>query len=171
MPAADAHLVHSCIKMVVASLLGWVQATRIAVVIRESSLLTGLTSGVHLLGLTLVVGGTIAMSLLLLGVVVADRPVADVAVPVGRGMSIGLIVSVASGLLLFAPRAVPAASNRLFQIKMVLLLVATMFHFVVHRRVARRSDARRLSVKLAGAIGLALWLGVALAGCAFILLE
>ena len=102
-----------------------------------------------------------------LGLVLRDRPVAEVTGPISRGMSIGLAVSVTTGLLLFAPRASAAAGNSIFQTKMLLLLTAAVFQFAV----ARRLDARSRMLKLTGSMQLALWFSVAIAGCAFILLE
>jgi hypothetical protein len=82
-------------------------------------------------------------------------------------MSVGLAVSVATGLLLFAPRASAAAGNGIFQAKMLLVLTAAVFQFAVVPRL----DTRSRMLKLAGTMQLALWFSVALAGCAFILLE
>lgn len=153
--------------MELAPLLAWVQQSRIAAIIAQSSLVTGLLSGLHLLGLTLVVGGALVSGLRRLGFVLVDRPVTDVTRPISRGMSIGLAVSVSTGLLLFAPRASAAAGNSFFQTKMILLLAAAVFQFAV----AWRLDARSRMRQLTGTIQLALWFSVALAGCAFILLE
>jgi hypothetical protein len=150
-----------------APLLSWVQHTRVAATIGQSSLLMGFLSGLHLLGLTLVVGGALVSGLRRLGLVLRDRPVAEVTGPISRGMSIGLAVSVTTGLLLFAPRASAAAGNSIFQTKMLLVLTAAVFHFAI----ARRLDARSRMLKLTGSMQLALWFSVAIAGCAFILLE
>jgi hypothetical protein len=148
-----------------------VQASRIAMTIGGSTLLSGLVSGLHLLGLTLLVGGSLVSSLRLLGILFPERPVNDVTAATDRGMTLGLTISIATGLLLFSPRAVATVSNRLFQIKMLVLLTAAGFHFGVRRRVTRRPDAGPQLLRFTGACGLALWFGVALAGCAFILLE
>lgn len=153
------------------SFLAWLQTTSIATTMGESALLTGFVSGIHLLGLTVIVGGAFVSGLRLLGVILPARPVADVTAAVGRGMMLGLAVSVASGLLLFAPRALSAASNSVFQTKMLLLLTAVVFQVAVHGRVTRRRDAGPRVQKFTGACGLALWFGVAVAGCAYILFE
>jgi hypothetical protein len=150
-----------------AHLLSWVQHSRVAATIAQSSLVTGFLSGLHLLGLTLVVGGALVSGLRRLGLVLGDSPVADVTTPISRGMSIGLAVSVLTGVLLFAPRASAAAGNSIFQTKMLLLLTAAVFQF----GIVSRLDARARMLKLTGSIQLALWFGVALAGCAFILIE
>lgn len=153
------------------SLLAWVETTRIATTVKESLLLTGGLSAVHLLGFTLVTGGALVANLRLLGVLFPERPVADVTIPAGRGIAVGLAVSVATGLLLFAPRALAASANGTFQLKMLLLVAAAVFHATLHRRVAQRAPATKPVLRMTGAVGLALWLGVALAGSAFILLE
>jgi hypothetical protein len=148
-------------------LLAWVQTTRIAAAIGQSTLLTGFISAIHLLGLTLLVGGALVSGLRMMGLILADRPMSDVTPAPVRGMLAGLVISVGSGLLLFAPRALAAAENSFFQVKMLLLCAAVAFYFAVYRVASRRAgDAR-----LAGGVGLILWVGVAAAGCAFILLE
>lgn len=146
------------------------QASRLATTVGGSTLLLGLLSAIHLIGLTLLVGGALVSSLRLLGVLLADHPVIDVTATPGRGMLLGLSISVASGLLLFAPRAPAAVENGIFQTKMLLLLAAAVVHFAVQRRAVRRPHTPRWVLKLAGASGL-LWFGVAAAGCAYILLE
>lgn len=148
-----------------------VETTGIATTISRSVLLTGLLSGIHLLGLTLLVGGVLVSSLRLLGVVLPDGPVADVLRAARRGIVLGLMVSVASGLLLVAPRVSAASANGIFQVKMLLLCAAAAFHFAIYRDAARGVNRARLPPGVAGALGLVLWFGVVLAGCAFILLE
>jgi hypothetical protein len=156
--------------MELARLLESLQSSRLSTAIGGSTPLLGLLSAIHLLGLTLLVGGALVSSLRLFGVVLADRPVGDVTSAPFRGMAIGLSISMASGLLLFAPRAPAAFENGIFRIKMLLLLAAALLHVAIQRRVARRPEAPRYLVRLAGASGL-LWFGVAAAGCAYILLE
>jgi len=152
-------------------LLSWVQTTRIATAIGGSTLLTGFLSAIHLLGLTLLVGGALVASLRMIGLILTDRPLNDVTPGPVRGMSAGLVISVGTGLLLFAPRAPAAAGNSFFQVKMLLLGAAVAFHFAVYRGVSRHVDAKPSRIKLAGGLGLMLWFGVAVAGCAFILFE
>lgn len=151
--------------------LAWLQATRIATTVAQSSLLTGFLSAIHLIGFTLVMGGVLVSSLRLLGVALAERPVFEVAGPTGRGILLGLTISVASGLLLFAARAATAFENGIFQLKMLLLLGAAVFQFSLYGKVVRRASSGPGVLRATGALGLAVWFGVALAGCAFILLE
>ena len=134
-------------------------------------MLTGSLSAVHLIGFTLTTGGALVANLNLLGVLFPDRPPIEVTRPASRGMGVGLTISALTGVLLFGPRATVASVNWIFQLKMALLATAAVFHFAVHRRVARNTAASPMTRRATAAVGLVLWTGLALAGCAFILLE
>ena len=152
-------------------MLTWIQTTQIATTIAGSSNLTGFLSGIHLLGLTLLVGSALVSSLRMLGLILTERPIGDVTPAPVRAMAIGLMISVVSGLLLFAARASAAAGNSFFQAKMALLVAAALFYFAVYRGVSRQGDAKPGTARFVGGLGLILWAGVAVAGCAFILVE
>jgi hypothetical protein len=153
-----------------ASFFAWLEATRVALAVRDSLLLNAGLSAVHLLGFTLTTGGALVANLNLLGVLFRDRPPIEVTRPASRGIAIGLAISVVTGVFLFAPRASAASVNGIFQMKMLLLVTAALFHVSVHRRVARH-DASAFVRRGTASIGLLLWTGLAAAGCAFILLE
>jgi hypothetical protein len=145
----------------------WIEATSIARYVAESSMLTASLSALHLLGFTLVMGGALIADLRLLGVIFTQRSISDVTLPVGRGILLGLAISVITGALLFLGRAMEVSANGTFQIKMLLLVAAAVFHF----SVASRASVGARRARVAGAVSLALWIGLAIAGCAFILLE
>ena len=152
-------------------MLDWIETSRLASTIGQSLLLTGLLSAVHLLGMTLVTGGAVVSGLRLMGVLLRDGPVSAVAAAAGRGITVGLAVSLTSGLLLFSPRASMAVDNSIFQLKMLLLAVAILFHVTHYRRLTKSNETDSFSIRLSGATALVLWIGVALAGSAYILLE
>jgi Family of unknown function (DUF6644) len=154
-----------------APLFARIEASGIATTIGTSVLLTGVLSGLHLIGLTLLVGAVIVSTLRLFGVVLAGQPVAEVTVAARRAIVLALGVNVTTGLLLLSPRISTASQNYIFQLKMLLLGAAAVFHFACYRGVASGRIGTRLSPRGAGAIGLMLWSGVVLAGCAFILIE
>ena len=148
----------------------WLEGTRMAITVRDSLTLTGALSAVHLVGFTLTTGGALVANLNLLGVLFPGRPPLEVTGPASRGIAVGLTISALTGALLFAPRATVASVNGIFQVKMLLLAAAALFHILVHRRVARAATSPSLR-RATGAVGLLLWTGLALAGCAYILLE
>jgi hypothetical protein len=147
------------------------QSSRIATAVGESLLLTGALSAVHLLGFTLITGGALVANLRLMGVLLREEAVPTVTHPASRGIAVGLAISAATGLLLFAPRAIDASANSTFRLKMSLLAAAALFQFTVHRSVTGRPAPSQAALRATGALGLLLWVGVALAGCAYILLE
>lgn len=149
----------------------WLEGTSVATTVRDSLMLTGTLSAVHLVGFTLVTGGALVANLNLLGVLFRERPVVEVTRPATRGMAVGLAISLATGVLLFGPRATVASVNGIFQTKMALLAAAIVFHFTIHQRVARNDAVASVARRSTAAAGLVLWVGLALAGCAFILLE
>ncbi len=75
-----------------------------------------------------------------------------------------LVVMLVSGFLLFSTEAVKCYGNWAFQLKMLFLLLAAVFTFVVQLRVAKQEDPSsgvRWSVAVVSTL---LWLGVGLGG-------
>jgi len=153
------------------SFFAWLEGTQVATTVRDTLMLTAGLSAAHLIGFTLTTGGALVANLNLLGVLFPGRSPSDVSRPTGRGIAVGLAISVATGALLFAPRATVASLNWIFQLKMALLATAATFHLLVHQRVARHAGVSGRARRTTAAVGLMLWTGLALAGCAFILLE
>ena len=110
------------------------------------------------------------MHLRLAGAVLRGTSVLDVARPAGRLIALGLTVSAVTGVLLFAGRASEIAANGIFQTKISLIVIAVAWQLVVHRRLTQTVPSAETTRAL-GVIGLALWLGLAVTACAFILLE
>jgi hypothetical protein len=148
----------------------WLESTPVAAAIGDSQLTTGLLSSIHLLGVTLVGGGALVSSLRLLGLLFPQEPLSEITAGAARGIVVGLAISAVTGILLFAPRASAVLDNGYFQIKMLFLAAATIFHFSVYRTVTRRSPDARWLTRATGAVTAVLWLGVIASGSAFILL-
>ena len=76
-----------------AAFFGWLEATRVAVTVRDSLMLTGVLSAVHLIGFTLTTGGAMVANLNLLGLLFPARPPIEVTGPASRGMAPGIWTS------------------------------------------------------------------------------
>ena len=148
----------------------WIESTSIATAVASSSTLTASLSAIHVIGFTLVTGGALVAHLRSLGAVLTRRPSVDVVEPANRVILVGLAISLATGALLFAARATAVGTNGTFQLKMLLLISAALFHFTLLRRMTAHPLAVP-AARAAGAIGLSLWLALAVTACAFILLE
>jgi hypothetical protein len=143
------------------TILSWYQSSAVASAVGSSPTMTAVLSAIHALGFTFIMGGALFANLGRLGVLFPARPARDTVAPGSTLIAFGLALSLPTGLLLVGPRATAAAHNTFFQLKMLLLVTAAGVQFGLLRR-----DSRAI-----GAIGLVLWLGLAAAACAFILLE
>ena len=151
--------------------LAWLESTGVARAVSGSLSLTASLSAVHLLGFTLVTGAAFVLHLRLAGATLRSAAVPDVSRAAAFLLTAGLAVSVATGLLLFAARATSIAPNGIFQTKMLLLVFAAVWQVTVHRRLAQSSPLSAQTARAIGLAGLAVWLGLAVTACAFILLE
>jgi hypothetical protein len=156
---------------VIEGLASWLESTPLSLTIRSSVLLTGLLSGFHLVGMTLIGGSALVSGLRLLGAAFSDFPGTAVIATARRLTGIGIAVSIVTGLLLVAPRASTAIVSEYFQWKMLLLAAAIGFHFSIARAATAPPAASTPVARLSGAVTIALWFAVIAAGCAFILLE
>jgi len=149
----------------------WIEATRMAQAIGESMWLIASLSAMHVVGYTLVVGSALVANLRWMGVILPKLPAVAVTRPASRGIAVGLAISVVTGVLLVSWKASAALSNSIFQTKMLLLVVAVSLQFAWQRSLSRRDVVDTRPVKAMAGIALAVWLGLAVAGCAFILFE
>ncbi len=151
-------------------LIDWIGATSLATAVAESAQLTAWLSALHVVGFAVVTGSALIANLRGVGVLFAASALGDVLRPANRAILLGLTISVATGAPLFAARAAEVAANGTFQLKMLLLAAAVVSQFTPLRENAREPSSGPVTRLVAG-IRLVLWLGLALAACAFILLE
>jgi len=154
----------------VSGLVDWIGATSLARTVAESAQITAWLSAVHVVGFAVLTGSALVANLRGLGVLFRASTLGDVLRPANRAILLGLAISVATGAPLFAARAAEVAANGTFQLKMLLLAAAVVGQFTPLRASAREPGSEAATRPIAG-VRLALWLGLALTACAFILLE
>ncbi len=100
--------------------------------LRKSQWVYPLVNTGHVLGLALLVGAITTLDVRLLGVgrTVALVPAAQLLIRVAR---VGFALAVAMGALLFIARPVDYAFNQLFQIKLLLISLALVNMYSLHR--------------------------------------
>jgi hypothetical protein len=144
-------------------LFQWFEASPIAESAR-SAWLAPLIEVCHLVGLTVLTGAVGLMSLRLLGVSMTERSVSGVARDLWGWSVFGLVLQLASGLVLFTSESVRWYYSVPFWTKMTLILVGVLFHFTIYRAVTRRDDLQPLVYRLTGAFTLLVWFGVGVGG-------
>jgi len=99
------------------------------------------------------------MDLRLLGFALRRVKVAELAASLAPWTRGGLAVTLTTGPLMFASDIARYAANPAFRVKMVLLLLALVTHFTVHRTAVWRGEGR-----LAAILSIVLWGCVVLGG-------
>lgn len=145
--------------------LVWLQSTPLAHAISKSNHLVGAgLQIVHILGFVLMLASLLLVSLRVLGLVLAQRPVEDIARDGIRLLWIGFGVALASGIAMFAASPLLYFPNPAFRIKMVFLVLAVLLQLLLYGAILRRKVTAPFAVHGGVALSVAAWLGIALAG-------
>jgi hypothetical protein len=145
-----------------ADVFEWLEASRLAVYIRQSPLLFPVIEIVHIFGFVLLVGCAFLFDLRLLGIS-TRLPVKDVASHVLPWSRRSLVLVIPSGLLLFLSQAKALSTNGIFGLKLALIFIAFANVGIFHRYTLPRwnqSSPVPLAAKAAAVISLLLWTAV-----------
>lgn len=149
----------------------WLESTGLARTVGESLSVTAWLSAIHLIGFSLVMSSGVIWNLRAVGVLLSAVPPQAIARPARYLLTAGLAVSLLTGFALFAPRASGIAPSGVFQLKMGLLVVVSIFQLNLNALVLSRPTFSTVSLRTSGVLGLALWLSLAGTACWFILFE
>ena len=143
----------------------WCDSTWLGETIRGSRFYFPIIETFHLLALTLLFGAILVLNLRLCRIIMKNQPTQQVAEDLSPWALWSLVVILVSGIMLFASEAMKCYGSEPFQIKMVFLFAAIIFHFTVHRKVTRSDREPKLGWGIiVGSINVLLWLGVGLGG-------
>jgi hypothetical protein len=146
----------------------WLEYSRLAVYIRQSTWLFPAIEIIHIIGFIFLVGSAFLFDLRLLGIA-RKLPLKDVANYVLPWSRRSLLLVVPSGLLLFISQAAELSTNGVFGLKLLLILAALtnagVFHRFTFRSVSNWStSATPAAAKAAALISLILWTSVITCG-------
>jgi len=138
----------------------------LATFISDSRWLFPAIEAVHIVALCLMFGAILMLNLRLLGIAFNNKPVAQLARELGPWVLCSLLIILASGLMLFSSEAMKAYTSVPFQVKMLFLLAAIVFHYTIYKHVTKTDDSKisHIWAKLAAIISIVLWLGVGIGG-------
>ena len=151
-------------------LTAWLENTEGSTAFRESILVYPIVETTHVLMLTLFLGLLAWMDLRLVGVTMTRVPVTDFVRKLLPWALVGFVISVVTGVLLFYSSPVRIGHNIFFRYKLIALVLAGVnawaFHTGIYRKVGDWDSAAAIPwrAKLAGAISLALWASIVIAG-------
>jgi hypothetical protein len=147
----------------------WLEATAVGVAMRQWLWLYPAVEIAHIVGFVTLVGAAFMFDLRLLGLARAV-PVSALADHLLRWARWGFALVLPTGALMFVAHATEMTSNPAFRLKLGLiaaaLLNAGLFHRWPFRAVADWDTGRTapLPARLAGALSMALWMGVIACG-------
>jgi len=141
--------------------------TAVASALRQSTIAYPLVSSTHIVGLSLLVGSIITLDLRLLGVIRRGR-LDELAPLMSRVAACGLILAMASGVMLFSVQPAHYLDNNAFLLKLGLIGLAVLNALIVHRlpqwqAVLSGKPVARI-LKVTAVLSLLLWLSALLAG-------
>ena len=144
----------------------WLKDTPVATFVQESEWAFQALETVHVLALTLVVGTIAIVDLRLLGLAWTDRPVTEIARDCLKWTWGSFAFALLTGGLMFSSNAVKYLGAFPFRMKLLFLLLAGLnmlvFQLITARDIADwdRDRPVPLNGKIAGALSLALWIGI-----------
>ncbi len=151
--------------MTAADFLTAVQNTALSHAISQSNhLLIAGFQVFHVLGFVLLLAALVLISLRLLGVLLTQRTIPEVAGQASRLIWGGLAVAVTSGVLMFIGSPKHYYYNIAFDYKMVLLLVAVIVQALLFGQVAKSGHPRPWLARTSVALSLVFWFAVSMAG-------
>jgi hypothetical protein len=143
----------------------WCDSTWLGETIRGSRIYFPIIETFHLLALTILFGAVLVLNLRMCGLLMKTQPVQQVAKDLGPWAWWSLVVILVSGVMLFLSEAMKCYASKPFQVKMLFLFAALIYHFTIHRAVTKSGrDPKVAWGALIGTVNALLWLGVGLGG-------
>ncbi len=156
--------------MGLSTLAVWLSETQGSIALHESFYMYPLIETTHVLAIFLFAGSISMVDLRLLGRGFTDTPVSEMTRRMLPWTVIGFIVLLITGALLFYAIPVRSYHSLWFRLKVLLLVVAAVNVWWLHRRIQRdceRWDSDPVpprNARIAAAVSLLMWAGVIVAG-------
>jgi hypothetical protein len=135
----------------------WMERSPAGQFMRSSRVVFPIIESIHLVGLALFVGTLLLIDMGLLGVAMRRQPIAQVAAALAPWTWSGFGLLLLTGPFMFTAQAAKWHDNPIFWLKMLLLILATVFQLSVRGPIASREIGR---AKLIGAMSLVLWISI-----------
>jgi hypothetical protein len=145
----------------------WLAHTQLGVAMRDSTWGFAIVEIGHLLALAVFGGAVLLLDLRFLGLGLRTQPISRVARELLLLTAGGVVFMMVSGFLMVANGPVRYYYNPAFRLKIILFVIALLFHFALQIWAARRDHSQELQspwIKVAGTLSLVLWFSIGVAG-------
>ena len=144
----------------------WCDGIWVGEVIRGSKYLFPIIEAIHLLGLTVLLGVMVIVSMRLFGLILRHESTRELATDLRPYTWTSIIVMLVTGFLLFSSEALKCYDSSPFRFKMACLILALIFQVTIYHRATTATDVdqRPGFARLTAVLALMLWFGVGLGG-------
>jgi len=118
---------------------------------------------IHIATFAMSVGTIAIVDFRLLGIAMGRQTAAQLLKATWMWTLVGLVIVITSGMVIFTTDPLRYYYNSAFRYKCIALLVAVIYNYTIHRRVAS-SEPSPLVGKLVGGFSLLLWISIVFAG-------
>jgi hypothetical protein len=125
---------------------------------------------IHIAMFAMSVGTIAVVDFRLLGLLFKKQTPAEVLKATSLWTLIGLVVVITSGLIIFTTDPLSYFYNHAFRYKLIALMVAVVFNYTIHRKVAMSSQSKAMQV-MVGGLSLLLWTSIVFAGIFYAFTE
>ena len=146
--------------------IDWVAASPLSKAISTSTWAFAVIESIHLLALSVIGGAVLIVDLKLLGYGIRTQTLEEVARDAQKWFLGSWLVMIVTGLLLFWSEPQKLYYSTPFAVKMLCLLLGTIFALTVRRKVTLAGEGRvsPAVMKLVALVSLTLWFGVGAGG-------
>jgi hypothetical protein len=144
----------------------WCGKTWLGTAVRDHVLAFPIIETFHLLALAVLLGTVLIVNLRAFGLGARRSSYSQIASELEPWMLVSLAVLIVSGIPMAMSEPMKCYESWSFPIKMILLMVAVLWHFTIQRRWTT-PDAVRLTPiksKMAACLSILLWMGIGVAG-------
>jgi hypothetical protein len=145
----------------------WCDESFIGAYIRSKTWVFPIIETIHILALTILFGTVFLLDLRLMNAGLRRQPIALLSKTLLPYTETSIVIILLTGFSLFLSEALKCYGNAGFQLKMVFLGLALIFHYALFRRLAqsdKRMEAYPILAKMAAVISMFLWFGVGVGG-------
>lgn len=134
--------------------------------VRGSKYLFPIFEAIHLLGLTILLGIMVIVSMRLFGLILTYMPTKELARNLAPYTTWSIITMLVTGFLLFASEALKCFDSPSFRFKMVSLILALIFQLTIYRKATTsdKADSSPGFARFTAVLAIVLWFGVGLGG-------
>lgn len=142
-------------------LFTWAGNTWLGTAVRDHELAFPIIETFHLLALAILLGTVLIVNLRAFGIGVNWEPYSQVVSELEPWMAVSVVVLIVSGIPMAMSEPQKCYESWSFPIKMILLVIAVIWHFTVQRRWTRPGSGRG---RLAAGFSIFLWTAIGVAG-------